>query len=97
MDQIDTELLETQKHKPLDSFHYNEDVFFIWTYCKEKLSSFLEDLNMFHPKIRFTHETNKYTIHFLDLKVTLPDCKISTGCLLNLQTGINFFTIYCLI
>ena len=42
MDQLDTEFLETQKHKPLVWLCYIDDVFFIWTHGKEKLISFLE-------------------------------------------------------
>ena len=37
----------------------------------------LEDLNKRHPNIKFTHETNKEDIVFLDLKVKLLDGKIS--------------------
>ena len=76
MGQVETEFLETQKHKPLVWFRYIDDVFFIWTHGKEKLSLFLEDLNKFHPNIK--HETNKESIHFLDLNVRLSDGNIST-------------------
>ena len=48
MDQVETEFLKTQKHKPLVWFRYIDDVFFIWTHGKETLSLFLEDLNNFH-------------------------------------------------
>ena len=71
--------------------------FFVWTHGKEKLSLFLEDLNKFHPNIKFSHETNMESIHFLDLNVRLSDGNISTDCMLNLQTGTNFSTIHRLI
>ena len=64
MDQYETEFLETQKHKLLVWFRYIGDVFFICNHGKEKLSLFLEDLNEFHPNIKFSHETNKEWIHF---------------------------------
>ena len=78
MDEVETELPETKKHRPLYWFRYINDVFFIWTHGKEKLSLFLEDLNKFHPNIKFSHEVNKESIHFLDLNVGLSDGKIST-------------------
>ena len=77
MDQVETEFLEMQKHKSLVWFRYIDDVFLIWTHGKEKLSSFLEDLNKFHPNIKFSHETNKESIYFLDLNFRLPDDKTS--------------------
>ena len=87
MDQAETEFLKTQKHKPLVWFRYINDVFFIWTYGKETVSLFLEDLNNFHPNIKFSHEVNKESIHFLDLKTFM----------LNLQTDTNFSIIHRLI
>ena len=78
MDQVETEFLETQKHKPLVWFRYIDDVFFIWTHSKEKLSSFLEDSNKLHRNIKFSHEVNEESIHILDLNVRLSDDKIST-------------------
>ena len=42
------------------------------------LSLFLEDLNNFHPNIKFTHEVNKESTDFLDLYIRLSDGNIST-------------------
>ena len=69
MDQVGTEFLKTQKHKPLVWFCYIDDVFFIWTHGKERLSLFLEDLSKFHPNIKFPNVVNKESIHFFDLNV----------------------------
>ena len=65
MDLVETEFRKTQKHKPLVWFRYIDDVFFIWTQGKEKLSLFFENLNKF--QIKFSHEPNRESIHFLDL------------------------------
>ena len=35
-------------------------------------------MNNFHPKINFSHEINKESIHFFVLDIRLSDCKIST-------------------
>ena len=45
---------------------------------QERISSFLGDLNKSHHNVKFTHETFKEDIAFLDLKVKLLDGKIST-------------------
>ena len=83
MDQVETEFLEPVAQKPLVWFRYMDDIFFIWTHSQEKPRLFLEDLNKCHPNIKFTHETNKEDIAFLDLKVKLFNGKISQICLLN--------------
>ena len=78
MGQVKTEFLKRQKRKPLVWIRYIDDVFFIWTHGKEKLSLFLEDLNNFHSNIKFFHEVNKESIHFLDHNIRLSDGNIST-------------------
>ena len=71
MDEIETNFLDTQEFKLLVWFRYIDDVFFIWTHGKEKLEEFLKDFNKYHPNIKLTHEFNKESIPFLDLKVSL--------------------------
>ena len=78
MDQVETGFLKTRKYKPLVWFCYIDDVFFICTHGKEKLSLILEDLNSFQSSIKFFHEVNKESIHFLDLNVRLSNGNIST-------------------
>ena len=53
-------------------------MFFIWTHGEEKLASFIDDLNSYHPNIKFTHESNKEHIPFLDLNVNLSGNKLSS-------------------
>ena len=53
-------------------------VFFIWTHGEEKLALFLNDLNNYHPNSKFTHESNKEHILFLDLNVKLLGNNLST-------------------
>ena len=45
-------------------FRYIDDVLFLWTHGKETLSLVLEDLNGFHPNIKFSHEVNKEAFIF---------------------------------
>ena len=55
-----------------------DDIFFIWTHGKETLSLFLEDLNNFHPNIKFSYDVNKESIHFLYQSIRLSDGNILT-------------------
>ena len=38
----------------------------------------MEDLNKFHPNIKFSHETNKENIYLLELNIRLSDGNNST-------------------
>ena len=59
--------------------------------CSRKPRLFSEHLNKCHPNIKFTHETNKEDIAFLDLKVKLLDGKISTELLFKSTDRHQFF------
>ena len=78
MDKIESDFLKTQEAKPLVWYRYIDDVFFIWTHGEQKLNSFLEELNNYHPNIKFTHESSKENIFFLDLFVSLSENKLYT-------------------
>ena len=45
---------------------------------KKKLKVFLEDLNKFHPNLKFTSVSSEENVAFLDLKVKLKQGKIET-------------------
>ena len=64
---METEFVETQ-----------DDIFVIWTHGQEKLKVFLEDLNKFHPNLKFTSDSSEENVAFLDLKVKLKQGKIET-------------------
>ena len=76
MDKVETEFLEAQTDKPFCWVRCIDDIFFIWTHGKEKLKVFLEDLNKFHPKLKFTSISSKENVTFLDLKVKLKRGKM---------------------
>lgn len=42
-------------------------IFFIWTRGKEKLKTFMEDINNFTTNLKFTLESDKNNISLLDL------------------------------
>ena len=59
------------------------DIFFIWTDTEENLDKFLEDLNKFHPNLRFTYEKLREKISFLDIVIKLKEGKITTNLFCN--------------
>ena len=76
MDKAEAEFLERQTDKPFWWVRYIDDIFFIWTYGQKKLKVFLEDLNKFHPNLKFTSVSSEENVAFLDLKVKLKQGKI---------------------
>ena len=72
------EFLETQADKTFWWVRYIDDIFFIWTHGQEKLKAFLEDLNKFHPNLKFTSDSSEENVAFLDLTVKLKQGKIET-------------------
>ena len=78
MDEMETSFLKTQQLQPFIWLRYIDDTFFISKQGKEQLNLFLEDLNAFHPNLKFTYETSLNTVDFLDLKVSLKGGGIFT-------------------
>ena len=64
--------------KPLVWFRFIDDVFSIWTHGQEKLDSFLEEFNRCKSSLKFTYESSKTSIVFLDLKLSLSNGYLST-------------------
>ena len=78
MDVLERDFLQTQDHQPFLWLRCIDDIFFIWTHGEKKLQNFLQKLNKFHPNIKFTHESSKENISFLDLNVKLLEGKLET-------------------
>ena len=72
MDRFETNFLKTQILQPFLWFRYIDDVFFIWTHGKKKLESFMKELNSFSDHIKFTFESDKENIIYLDVTLTCP-------------------------
>ena len=71
MEKFESDLLKFQDFTPLLWYHYNDDVFFIWTHGEEKLAFLKNNFNNYH-------ESNKKHIPFLDFNVKLSGNKLST-------------------
>ena len=76
MDQVELKFLETQRKKPLIWLRY----FFFWTHSEQEIKRFLKNLNNFTPNLRFTPETDKNCIPFLNLKFKVIDRKLKSIC-----------------
>ena len=79
MDKMEEEFLEKQEYKPFTWLRCIDDIFFIWTHGKDKLKTFLENLNQFYPNVKFAHESSTESIPFLDLRVKLLEGKIENN------------------
>ena len=55
---------------------YTDDIFFVWTGSENKLEDFLNRVNNFHPKLKFTYEKSKSFANFLDGSVSMVDNKL---------------------
>ena len=78
MDKIETAFPETQELQPLVWFRYIDNIFFICTHGEQECQTFLRNLNEFHTDIKFTYESSKESIAFLDLKISVRNSKIIT-------------------
>ena len=61
--------------------------FFIWEHGEESLKELINEINLFHPNIKFTADWSKEKVNFLYDDITLNNGRI---CLLSLLTHINF-------
>ena len=78
MAHLEQNFLNTQEIKPLIWWRFIDDIFFIWTHGEENLNSFLTELNEFHNTIKFTQESSRSSIPFLDIRIHLDKGKLWT-------------------
>ena len=78
MDEVETEFFKSQELQPFLWLCYIENIFFIWTHGREKLTQFLNEFNNFHFSLIFTYETSNSAVNFLGLYVSLRNVAIHT-------------------
>ena len=71
MDKTETDFLKTQHLQPFIWLRYIDDIYFIRTYGQAELKRFMEKLNKFLPNLKFTYESSRKKVAFLDLNVSL--------------------------
>ena len=92
MTDLEENLFEIFEKKTVIWWRYIDNIFFIWEHGEESLRDFINQVNLFHPKIKFNAEYSKEEVEFLDLNIKLIDEELFDPeiSLLNLQILINF-------
>ena len=78
MGHLEERLLNHVDNKPDVWWRYIDDVFMVWPFGEGCLNDFLEQINHFHPTIKFTAEWSNSSISFLDVRVLLNQGRITT-------------------
>ena len=78
MSEFETSFIESQQNKPLVWFRYIDDIVSVLIHREGKFKTLLEQLNSFDSSLKFTHESSKEILPFLDLKFKLSKGRIST-------------------
>ena len=71
MQNLENELLKNIQLKPTIWLRYIDDIFFIWEHGELELQKWYEYLNGTHTQIKFTIESSKREISFLDTMVKI--------------------------
>ena len=78
MAKLEEDLLAWTSARPHTWWRYIDDIFAIWEHGRESLMTFLDQINSFHPSIKFTAETSTQQVSFLDTTVILEGNNIHT-------------------
>ena len=76
MADFDERMLGSFERKPVIWWEYIDDIFFIWEHGKESLKVCKEQVNMFHPTLKFTAEYSKEEVIFSDVNKKLTDAEL---------------------
>ena len=79
MADLEEKMLEIfEKKSPMIWWRYIDDAFFIWEHGEESLRVFIDQINLFHPTIKFTPVYSKDEVNFLDRNIRLIDEELKT-------------------
>ena len=78
MEALEEKILSKVQKKPSVWWRYIDDIFFIWEHGEESLKEFTNEINSFHPTIKFTADWSREKANFLDAEVTLKNGVPST-------------------
>ena len=78
MAKLEEEFLQQTDKKPKVWLRFIDDIFMVWNHGEENLKKMLEELNNFHPQIKFTEEHNEYGISFLDTFTFIENGQLMT-------------------
>ena len=66
------------KNKSILYLRHIDDIFLIWTDTTDSLENFIKSINTVHPSIKFSAETSKKEINFLDTIVYIKNNRLLT-------------------
>ena len=78
MDKTEIDFLNMQELQLFVWLGYIDDIFYIWTHGEAEPKMFMEELNKLFPNLKFTYESLKKTVAFLDLNISLENGSIAT-------------------
>ena len=78
MGNLEKEFLSRQNLKPQIWLRFIDDIFMIWPHGEDSLKIFVENINSFHPTIKFTADSSRVSVHFLDTTVTIENGSLKT-------------------
>ncbi|XP_045188274.1 uncharacterized protein LOC123546150 [Mercenaria mercenaria] len=73
MGKFEHDFFQTRDIKPTLWLRFLDDVFMIWDHSLDELHSFINEINSFHPNIKFTHTISNKSVSFLDVQVSKSD------------------------
>ena len=78
MAEMEKSLCATSNKLPMRYFRFLDDIFIIWISGQESSNEYLNLAGDFYPSIKFTIETSKSEIHFLNTTINLQKNKVHT-------------------
>ncbi|KAJ8017586.1 hypothetical protein HOLleu_44904 [Holothuria leucospilota] len=78
MGNLEKEFLSRQILKPQIWLRFIDDIFMIWPHGEDSLKIFVENINSFHSTIKFTADSSRVSVHFLDTTVTIENGSLKT-------------------
>ena len=85
MAEIETNLLNQSRIKPMAWKRYINDVFYLWDTKREDLDTFITQANKYHPTIKFTAEISDTEIALIDT-VVCKGVRFETESILDIKT-----------
>ena len=66
------------KDKSCKYLRYIDDIFMVWKSSQDELNQLIKEINEVHPSIKFTTESSKTQVNFLDTTIEINDSKLTT-------------------
>ena len=69
MGKFETDFLNTCDKKPTLWFRFLDDIFLLWDHSLDDLHLLIDNINEYHPNMKFTHTISKQSVSFLDVQI----------------------------